>query len=273
MKLLHVNWHKPALGLALFLSCAAWLGAAEQTLTREQMKEFLLNGRVTGSRQGKKGITNPWRLTLTDGTVTHDGSFQSVDEHKARMEFDDGHVELNFVDSYKYNIAAYALSEILGVDDMLPVYVERKWNGKSGSLSWWLPVKMDEGERLKQKIAAPDADAWNKQMYRIRVFDTLVYDTDPNLTNVLIGEDWKIWRVDFSRSFRLFNDIKNPKDLVQCDRQLFARLKALDSNEVMQRTKNYLSKSEVQALMARRDKIVAYFEKLISEKGESKVLY
>jgi hypothetical protein len=39
-------------------------------------------------------------------------------------------------------------------------------------------------------------------MYRIRVFDELVYDRDPNLTNVLIGEDWTVWRVDFSRAFQ-----------------------------------------------------------------------
>ena len=32
-------------------------------------------------------------------------------------------------------------------------------------------------------------------MYRVRVFDQLVYDNDPNLTNVLIGENWKIWRI------------------------------------------------------------------------------
>ena len=90
---------------------------------------------------------------------------------------------------------------------------------------------------------------------------------------VLIGEDWQLWRVDFSRSFRLFKEIRNPKELVQCDRQLFARLKALDANAVMQRTKSYLTSKEVQALMARRDKIVAYFQRLISEKGESAILY
>jgi hypothetical protein len=237
------------------------------------MKQFLLNAKVVNSRQSTKGITNPWRLTLSDGSVTHDGSFQSVDEHKTKMEFDDGHVELDFVDSYKYNLAAYRLAEILGIEDIMPVYVERKWNGKSGSLSWWLPVKMDEGERRKQKLSAPNTDKWNSQMYRIRVFDTLVYDTDPNLTNVLIGQDWQIWRVDFSRAFRTFKELKNPKDLVQCDRDLWARLQKLDSNEVTQKTKPYLTKPEVQALMARRDKIVAYFQKMIAEKGESNVLY
>jgi hypothetical protein len=267
------NWRRLIFGVAVFIGCAPFLLAGEDTLTKEQMKEFLLNAKVVRSSQSKKGITNPFHLVLSDGTVTHDGSFQSIDEHKQSMQFGNGQVEYNFVDSYKYNIAAYALSEMLGIEDMLPVYVERKWQGQVGSLSWWLPVKMDEGERLKKKIPAPDSDVWNKQMYRVRVFDSLVYDTDANLTNVLIGEDWKIWRVDFSRAFRLSENIQDPKDLVQCDRQLFTRLKALEINELMQKTKGYLTKLEAQALMKRRDKIVAYFNQLISQKGENAVLY
>jgi hypothetical protein len=110
-------------------------------------------------------------------------------------------------------------------------------------------------------------------MYKIRVLDQLVYDNDPNLTNVLIGEDWKIWRIDFSRAFRLSKDLRDPKDLVRCDRQLFEKLKTLDGNELAEKTKHYLTKDEVKALMARRDKIVAQFQKLISGKAESEVLY
>jgi hypothetical protein len=204
--------------------------------------------------------------------VTHDASFQKIDEHKPTMQLASG-TEMNFVDSYKYNIAAYQLAELLGIDDMLPVYVERKWKGDTGSLSWWLPVKMDEVERHKQKLTAPDADAWNNQMYKVRVLDQLVYDNDPNLTNVLIGEDWKIWRIDFTRAFRLSKDLRDPKDLVRCDRQLFEKLKTLDGNELADKTKHYLTKDEVKAVMARRDKIVAQFQKLISEKGENEVLY
>ena len=84
------------------------------------------------------------------------------------------------MDSYRYNIAAY-ISVMLGMDDIMPVYVERKWGGDTGSLSWWLPVKMDEQERVKQKIEVPDKDAWNNQMYRVRVLDQLVYDRIPTL--------------------------------------------------------------------------------------------
>jgi hypothetical protein len=271
MKLL--NLKRCIVCVAILLTSARLIAAPEETLTKEQMKEFLLKAKIVSSTQSRKGTTNPFHLVLSDGTVTHDGSFQAIDEHKTSMQFGNGQTELNFVDSYKYNIAAYTLAELLGIEDLLPVYVERKWNGQVGSLSWWLPVKMDEGERLKKKVAAPDPDAWNKQMYRIRVFDSLVYDTDANLTNVLIGEDWKIWRVDFSRAFRLSKDIQDPKDLVQCDRQLFARLKALDSTEVLKKTKGFLTSLEAQSVMARRDKIVAYFEKLISQKGADTVLY
>jgi hypothetical protein len=264
----------------LFLAVAACLvfglfavAGDEPNLTKEQIKQFLVTAKVVKSQQAKKGITNTSRLTLSDGTITHDASFQPIDEHKREMKLASGAVELNFVDSYKYNIAAYALAELIGMDDMLPVYVERKWEGKVGSLSWWLPAKMDEADRHKQKLQAPDVDAWNNQMYKIRVFDQLVSDADPNLTNVLIGENWQIWRVDFSRSFRLNKEPKDPKDLVRCDRQLLQKLKALDANTLTEKTNGYLTKDEVKAVMMRRDKIVAQFQKMIAEKGEHEVLY
>ncbi len=130
---------------------------------------------------------------------------------------------------------------------------------------------MDEVERHTQNLTAQDADAWNNQMYKVRVLDQLVYDNDPNLTNVLIGEDWKIWRIDFTRAFRLSKDLRDPKDLVRCDRKLFEKLKALDANELAEKTKHYLNKDEVKAVMARRDKNVAQFQTLISEKGEKEV--
>jgi hypothetical protein len=273
MQISHQPWRRLIFLATVCLCCRLLvLATDEPSLTKDQIKHFLLTAKVVKSHQSNKGITNPWRLTLTDGTVTHDASFQAVDEHKTRMETLRG-TELGFVDSYKYNIAAYRLAELLGIDDIMPVYVERSWGGNAGSLSWWLPVKMDEVERHKQKLTAPDPDGWNKQMYKVRVFDVLVYDTDANLTNVLIGEDWKIWRVDFTRAFRLSKELRDPKDLERCDRQLLEKLKTLDGNEVAKQTKNYLNKEEVKSVMARRDKIVAQFQKLISEKGEKEVLY
>jgi hypothetical protein len=242
-------------------------------LTKEQIKQFLLTAKIVDDQPAKKGITDTRRLTLSDGAITHDASFQNIDEHVPVKKFADGHSEIRFVDSYKYNIAAYILAELVGFDDMMPVYVERKYQGKNGSLSWWLPVKMDDATRFTKKIEAPDPDAWNNQMYKVRVFDALVYDNDPNLTNVLIGGDWKIWRVDFSRGFRTFHTLKDPKDLVRCNRHMFERLKALNADEFTAKAKTYLTKEEIQAVMARRDLIVQFFQKKIAEKGETEVLY
>ncbi len=249
-------------------------GAADDcALSKEQIREFLLNAQVVGSRESPKGVTRPIRLTLSDGTVTHDASFQGIDEHKQDVRLASGQIESKFVDSYKYNLAAYILAELVGFDDMMPVYVERKWKGTTGSLSWWLPAMMDDQERYLRNIQPPNPDEWNRQIYKLRVFNLLVSDTDPNLTNILIGNDWKVWRIDFTRAFRPQRDVQIPKDLQRCERQFFEKLKVLDAKELAARTKKYLTDSEVQALMARRDKIVAHFQGLIAEKGEATVLY
>jgi hypothetical protein len=247
--------------------------ADDPPLNKEEMKQFLETAPIVQSKPSSKGSTHPWRLTLSNGTITHDASFQPIDIHKSQMTLESGRVEFDFTDSYKYNIAAYQLAEIVGLDNMLPVYVERKWKGKTGSLSWWLPVKMDEAQRIEKKIQVPDPDKWNNQMYRVRVFDELVYDADPNLTNLLIGEDWTVWRVDFSRAFRKNKDLRAPKNLVKCDRELLEKLKALKADELTEKTKRYLNKDEISAVMARRDKIVATFQTFIAQKGEKEVLY
>ncbi len=245
----------------------------EPNLTEDQIREFLLNAKVINSRHTSRGVTSPWRLTLSDGTLTHDAHFQPIDERKESITLANGRTEINFRDSYHYNIAAYELAKLVGLGDMMPVTVERKWQGNRGSMAWWLPAMMDEADRRKQNAQPPDVDAWNKQMYRKRVFAELVYDTDPNLTNLQISHEWHIWMVDFSRAFRTYKDLREAKNLEKCDRQLLEKLKKLDGEEVREKTKGHLTKFELEGLMARRDKIVAYFAKLVQEKGEDNVLY
>jgi hypothetical protein len=237
------------------------------------MKNFLLTAKIIGSKESRKGVTRPSTLTLSDGKLTHDAGFQSVDVSKSVERLNDGSTEINFRDSYHYNIAAYELAKLLGLGSMMPVTVERKYRGKAGSLTWWLDVKMDEGERLEKGLSPPDPEAWNRQMYRKRVFAELIYDVDPNLTNVLIGENWELYMIDFTRAFRLQEKLARPKDLVRCDRQLLEKLRQLDAAEIERVTKPHLDKSRIRSLMKRRDKIVALFDQLIKEKGEDAVLY
>jgi hypothetical protein len=261
----------------LVFAAAGWLAAAgllsaaeEPNLTPEQMTEFLLTAKVINSKQLGTGKTHPWRLTLSDGTLTHDAAFQAVDIQKNVMGFVGGRSEVNFRDTYHFNLAAYELAKLLGLDNMMPVTVERSWNRQRGALSWWIPKKWDFTDYPKP---VPDVDAWNKQMYKILVFAELVYDTDPNMGNRLITEDWKIWMIDFTRAFRLDRNLLEPKNLMRCDRQLWEKLRQLDADEILASTKPHLGKSEVQALMARRDKIVKVFQQLIAERGEKAVLY
>ncbi len=73
------------------LTCTHFVTASDEpTLTKEQIKQFLLTAKVVKSEQAKKGITQTLRLTLSDGTLTHDASFQKIDEHKPRMELAGG---------------------------------------------------------------------------------------------------------------------------------------------------------------------------------------
>ena len=242
-------------------------------LTEEQMRDFLLKAQVVGSKQGGKGTTSPYRLTLKDGSMVHDGSFQAVDEQKTSRQFDNGKTEANFRDSYKYNIAAFEVAKMLGLGDMMPVTVERKWENKIGSLSWWLPAMMDEEKRLSKHTEPPDRNAWNKQLNKMYVFAQLVYDTDRNAGNLLISENWHLWMIDFSRAFRIYASLENPKNLVMCDRQLLQNLQQLNAAELEQKTKKWLTKDEIKGVMARRDKIVTFFDDLIAKKGEQAVLY
>jgi transcriptional regulator of heat shock response len=110
-------------------------------------------------------------------------------------------------------------------------------------------------------------------MLIVRVFDQLIYNMDRNLGNIVIDKDWKIWMIDHTRAFRMWKQIKDKKDLEKCDRQLLARLRQLDLQELHRRLDPHLNKAQVDALKARADLIVKFFDDAVKKRGESKVLY
>ena len=250
---------------------------AQHVFTAEEMRQLLLKGKVVKARDTSKGVTSPKRLTLSLNGLTHDAAFQSVDQHQTVANLSGkgraSTVELNFVDHYRYNLGAYALAGLLGLDYMMPIHVKRNWSGKDGALSWWVDTLMDEGERLKQKIQPPNPTDWNHQMYRMRVFAALVRDTDRNLGNVLITPDWKVVMIDFTRAFRLHNELLYSKDLPKIDRTLLPKLEALTKESIKKAVGHDLTNPEIDAVLKRRDLILAHFRKLIAEQGEDKVLY
>lgn len=241
-----------------------------EALTDEQMERFLLEAKVVDRQRLSVGVTGTFRLSMTDGTTTRNGHLQVIDESKPLFQGQAGN-EINFRDCYKFNIAAYHLDRMISLN-MVPVSVMRKVGGRNGAVTWWVEdVLMMERERHLKKLSAPDTDKWNHQMYQIRVFNELVYNTDANLTNLLITKDWNIVPVDFSRAFRRHTTLKSPANLVRVDPRVYEGLKNLDAAEVEKRLKPYLMREEIRGLMARRDRIVEHFEKAIAAKGEGAV--
>ena len=280
------------MGLGLLAgACAAGAGApatyppkptTPPALTRAEMRTFLRRAPVVAAAPIGRGTTRPWRLTLSDGTTTWDAAFQAVDLRFSDRDIREGRRqagELRFVDSYKYNIAAYELAELLGLGDMVPVTVERKWDSGgrdgplTGALSWWVSGTIDEGERRTLNLIPTDPAEWDRQLQRMVVFGELVYDTDRNLGNILITRDWRIVMIDFSRAFRLEPTLRLPETLLRCDRRLLQRMRTLTAAEVRAAVGEQLTQFELAALMARRDLIVARFDRLIEERGADRVLY
>lgn len=245
--------------------------AEVQSLTCAEMEEFLRLGTIGAQRSIPKGITQPRRAPVEYKGMKHDAAIQSIDISKTSYQTARG-TELNFRDSWKYNVAGYELAKILELN-MVPPYVERPVAGQPGSLSWWVDDAMMELDRKQHNLAVPDTEPWNQQMYAVRVWHELIYDTDPNLTNLLITKNWQLWIIDFTRAFRLYKEIGDPKNLVQCDRKLLAKLRALDRDLLRAKLSRWLTKSEIDALVARAGKIVAFFDKAVAAKGEGAVLY
>jgi hypothetical protein len=235
------------------------------------IEQFMRQARLGTLKSIGKGSTLPRRATLELENFSHDVAIQTVDISKDSFETDHG-AELNFRDSWKYNVAGYELAKILELD-MVPPYVERSLGGQAGSFSWWVNNAIMESDRVRKKIEPPDPSAWNNQMYSVRVFHELIYDTDPNLTNVLITPDWQIWVIDFTRAFRTMPTLRNANNLAHCERKLLQNLRGLSKEALKPKLERWLTPREIDAVAARAARIVSLLDQQIAARGEGPVLY
>ena len=252
---------------------------ARQQLSIDEQLEFLSTAKIVSSKPIGKGTTGARRLTLSNGTLTHDASFQKVDQKNSAENLRQGKKmagELLFVDAYRYNIAAWQLARLLDLAHMVPPTVERSHNGERGALSWWVDdVMMDEAERERTN-AVPTGGGTNnlaRQRTLMDVFTELVRDTDRNKGNVLYTTDWRVIMLDFTRAFRLQPELRRPEVLTRCGRDLLARLRAMTREDMVRAVGSQLTAGEVNAVMKRRDLIVQRFDQLIAARGEASVLF
>jgi len=220
-----------------------WLGSIpfQQLLVPEQSEDFLHRARIVALRSN--------RATLSDGQQTHDAHVQGV------------HDEASFLESYKHNVAAFRLDRILGLG-MVPVAVERTLPGRTAAFTWWVDrVRMTEKQRFLARIQPPDVRAWNYQVRRVRVFQELISNTDQNLGNLLITKEWRIQITGHTRAFRAVRHLRFAEGTAGVDPDFLDSLERLEFSELDGRLRPWLNRAQVDALLARRDAILAWIEK------------
>ena len=245
--------------VVFFLSLPYAAQDSPPVLTDAQIEEFLKTAKIVKTQGAGKGVTDSVRATLSNGTQTHEAHIQVIDETKREFQTKQG-IERDFRDSWQYNIAAYRLDRLLDLR-IVPVSVQRNFRGRPGAFTWWVDdVLMDEGGRLKKDIKPPDLACWNEQVRVLRVFDQLIANTDRNLGNLLITNDWRLWAIDHTRAFRRNPEPTSFGSLTQVDRTMLKKMKELTREALKKELGGYLGSPEIGGLLARRDVIVKLFE-------------
>ena len=242
------------------------------SLSPAAMEDFLLNAELSDIRDVGTGVTGSQRAVASDGRLTHDVHIQSVDIRRAAAALGDGRIERNFRDSYAYNIAAYRVAVLLGMDNV-PMSVPRDVRGERAAVTWWVDdVAMTEGERAAQRTYGPDAARTVEQFYTMYVFDELIQNRDRNHGNMLWTSDWKMWLIDHTRAFRPQVELTEPVRLTRISRVLLDNLRTLTSEALEDATSDFLSGSQRSRLLQRRDLLVQHFEERIGRLGASMVV-
>ena len=250
--------------------------AARPAYTLEEMERLLLKGRIADRKSSPRGVTDAYRVTLSDGERTHDAQVQNVDIFRDRFEVTPKYTEFNFRDTYRYNIAAYRLARLIGLDNV-PMSVPRLVDARQAAVTWWIDdVAMNEGARLKLSARdrlGPNPSRTNAYIHILRVFDELIQNRDRNAGNLLWTKDWTMWMIDHTRAFRLGKELRNPKLLERIERTMMARLRTLSPEELKRTVGDSLNELEIEAVVARARLLVTFFDKRIGELGEGRVLY
>jgi hypothetical protein len=159
-----------------------------------------------------------------------------------------------------FNVAGRKLDRMPGLN-MTAVSVERKHEGSAAYLTRRIDDSlMFEFDRMKKKLNPPGVGSWNAQMEIVRVFDQLICNTDRNLGNLVIDRQWRISLIDHRRAFRNSHNTRQPNKLTRCGRALLAKVKEPSEPQPGVAAGEYLTKVEIQTILARRSKIVGHYD-------------
>jgi hypothetical protein len=243
-------------------------------LAGDAAERFLKTAQVLELKRFKtKGVTMPRKATLSDGQRTLYAVFKDIDTYSQKETLAGGEVVLRFRDSYRHEIAAYELDKLLGLA-IVPPCIKRHIKGDVGALCLWVEGTMTEWERMEADLHPTDIEQWNRQMMTIRLFLQLIYDMDyKNVSNLLVDENFKIYKIDSSRAFRNDRELRDPAKLTRFSRSVLDALLSLTIDNVNASLRAWLSKDQIKGLLARRDRILELAEARVAALGEEEVLF
>jgi hypothetical protein len=164
---------------------------------------------------------------------------------------------LDATERFEYEIAAYRLDRLLGLD-LIPVTVPRTIDGRRGVLQFWVDDSINVRTMLERKL---QPDGWcdvEPQYNLMNVFDVLVHNTSRTQENALFTRDWMLVLIDHSLAFR--TQLKQPRLLYMGELQLppalAERLAALDATQLKQALGSWLNKRQIDAILKRRDQLL-----------------
>jgi hypothetical protein len=232
-------------------------------LTRKEMETFLRTASITGRGPGPGGRTDAWKLTLESQGVVLTALFKYVDRRRPEP----------LADSYRYELAAYALSKYLDVGFVPPV-VERTVEGIPGAVQIFVPNAMSEAERKEGKVNIIDPAAFERVMADLLVLQNLAFDDCHNERDTLISkDDGRVYRVDFSEAFVPDKHPPASCPILRVSRLLYRKLLGWDDKTVAEYVGRFLDPAETAALNARRAEIVRAIRLRIKMAGEQNVLF
>jgi len=236
----------------------------EKTHFSEEIENFLLTAEVISIEKNLElGRTNFWKVHLDDGKTELMALFKHVNRPWPLL----------LPDSYTYEIAAYKINKILGLN-LVPPVVERKINGQTGSLQLMIENVITDRDRKLQNIEPEKPYEFKNSLDTVKIFEILVNDQCNDSEDILIQtDDWKVWRVDFSEAFFPSTDILLKCPIDRCSKSLYNKLLELDKSELKKVLSPYLNEKERDALWERKQLIIKTIDDLIKQKGIDQVLF
>lgn len=250
-----------------------WLGPDGHWLpftTDQEALDFLRTAQVVGSKRLSEGINKPLKVTLEKDGVRAHAIFRTVHVEKLRLH--EARHRQFFRDSYIYEVAAYELSRLLGLDQVPPAVLRRLGDG-DGSLQLWVEEAQSEAKRIRAHEPIFEPALWHQQQQIMLLFDNLIYNFDRNHGNMLTDSSGKLWFVDHTRSFNRVPALASPRDIILCERGVWERLRDLDAEEIRERLRPYLAPVEIGAVLKRRNQLLKHIEKLIQKRGQESVFF